>query len=90
MSAVSDGDILHAEREANPKTKRPTLSDGEMDSLVAAAWNAGAKCIRAGNNHVKVYPANGNRMITIPATPSDHRTFQNKRSALRRAGIQVD
>lgn len=87
---MNEGTALHAEREANPKAKRPSLTDGEMDQLVAAAWEAGANCVRAGNNHIKIYPANGGRMITIPSTPSDHRTFQNKRSALRRAGIPVE
>lgn len=60
-----------------------------MDSLVEAAWASGAWCERAGTNHVKVLPADGSRMVTIPSTPSDHRTFPNKRSALRRGGISV-
>lgn len=60
-----------------------------MDGLVQAAWDGGAWCERAGNKHVKVYPADGSRMITIPSTPSDHRTFANKRAQLRRAGINV-
>ncbi len=62
-----------------------------MDSLVVAAWEAGAWCERAGNKHIKVYPADPTkRMISIPSTPSDHKTYQNKRSALRRANIPVD
>lgn len=80
---------VHPERKGNPKAKRPTLPDREMDSLVKAAWAAGAKCIRAGNKHVKVYPVDGSRMIPIPATPSDHRTYKNKARALQRAGISV-
>jgi hypothetical protein len=81
---------LHGKREAAPEAKRPRLANGEMDFLVEAAWNAGAHCELGGNGHMKVYPQNGSRMITIPATPSDHRTFQNKRSALRRGGIPVE
>lgn len=80
---------MHPKRTKNPKAKRPKLTDKDMDSLAEAAWEAGAWCERAGNLHVKVYPADGSRMIPIPATPSGHRTFQNKRSALRRAGIPV-
>jgi hypothetical protein len=87
---MTGGQTLHAEREANPKAKRPKLTDADMDFLVEAAWKAGAHCVRAGNKHVKVFPVNGSRMISIPATPSDHRTFQNKRSALRRGGIPVE
>jgi hypothetical protein len=81
---------LHEKRKADPSARRPKLADGDMDSLVEAAWRAGAHCELGGNGHMKVYPLDGSRLVTIPATPSDHRTYQNKRSALRRAGIPVE
>jgi len=80
----------HPERIKNPDAKCPRLTDDQMDALVEAAWKSGANCARGGKNHVKVYPADGSRMIPIPATPSGHKTYQNKRTALRRAKITVD
>lgn len=79
----------HPERVKNPSAERPKLKNRDMDALVKAAWDADAWCVRGGNQHVKVYPVDGSRMIPIPSTPSDHRTVRNKKAALRRAGIPV-
>lgn len=81
---------LHPDRKADPDGKRPKLPNAEMDELVKMAWDAGACCKRAGNNHIKVFPVDGSRMIPIPSTPSDpRRTYKNKLRALQRAGIGV-
>jgi hypothetical protein len=81
---------MHPKRQADPKAKRPKVVDNDLDSLVEAAWEAGAHCVGGGKNHVKVYPADMSRMIPIPSTPSGNKTYRNKRQALRRAGIPVD
>lgn len=82
---------LHPKREADTGAKRPKVPDEMMDDLVQLAWDSGAHCVRGGNNHVKVYPVDGTRMIPIPSTPSDsQRTYRNKLRALQRAGIGVD
>ena len=81
---------MHRKRSENPDAACPGVSDRQMNELIHAAWKAGAWCERnPKTNYVKVYPEDGSRMIKIPSTPSDHRTYQNKRSALRRAGIDV-
>lgn len=86
--APSD-DELHPKRRANPDAKRPAAKDKECDALVAAAWEAGWWCERAGNEHVKCYPPNDKRMVPIPNTPSDWRTVRNKRAQLRRSGLAL-
>jgi hypothetical protein len=85
------GTKLHPKREANPKAKRPKVVDGKMNELIKMAWDAGAHCELAGNNHAKVWPLDGSRMISIPSTPSKPvSTYRNKLRALQRAGIGVD
>lgn len=82
--------VAKKNRKGDPGAKRPTLSNKDMDHLVKCAWNASAACIRGGNQHVKIYPADGSAMIPIPATPSGSRTYKNKCKALNRAGIPTD
>lgn len=82
---------LHPKREANPQAKRPKVVNGKMNELIKLAWDAGAHCMSGGNNHVKVWPTDGSRMISIPSTPSSPgSTYRNKLRALQRAGIGVD
>jgi hypothetical protein len=82
---------LHPKRKANPDAKRPKVVDGKMNELIKMAWDAGAHCERGGNNHVKVWPIDGSKMIPIPSTPSKPTsTYRNKLRALQRAGIGVD
>lgn len=78
---------MHPERLRNPGTERPRHQNQDMDSLVAAAWAAGWWCKRGGNQHMKCYPPDDGRMVPIPSTPSDRRTYRNKRSQLRRGGV---
>ena len=70
---------LHAEREANPDAKRPKVVNRDMQKLVKFAWDAGAHCVSGGKNHVKIFPADGSKMIPIPSTPSKpSSTYRNK------------
>jgi hypothetical protein len=79
---------LHQKRIDNPKAQRPKATRADVDLLLQAAWAQGAWIERGGNQHFKVYPSGkGRRMVPIPATPSDYRTVRNKRSQLRRNGI---
>lgn len=89
MATAEKAIRMHIRRTENPNAKRPKLKQKEMDYLVECAWGCGAWCERGGNKHVKVYPSNGSRMITIPGTPSGSRTYDNKRKALHRAEITV-
>lgn len=60
-----------------------------MDDLVKKCWNQGWWCVLGGKNHVKCYPPTNDRMVMIPSTPSSQRTLQNKRAALKRAGLRL-
>ena len=79
---------MHPKRVRNAQAKRPKATRDDVDLLLQAAWFQGAWIERGGNQHFKVYPpGKDSRMVPIPATPSDYRTVQNKRSQLRRNGI---
>src|SRR5690606_14299006 len=49
----------------------------------------GVQVSRAGSGHHTV-TLNGNRVATIPTSPSDIRALANCRAELRRAGISLD
>jgi hypothetical protein len=78
---------MHAKRLANPHARRPTLRNKAMNQLVKLAWDAGWWCERGGKQHIKCYPPNDSRMITIPSTPSGSRAYANRLAALRRGGL---
>lgn len=59
-----------------------------MDGLVQACWEQGWWCEK-GKKHIKCYPPNGSRMVTVPGTPSDFRSYANTRSQLQRAGLTI-
>lgn len=80
---------MHPDREADPTAQRPKLRNKDMDKLVAAAWEAGWKCVRSGKNYILCYPPDGGRMVTIPSTPSSSKTYANKRAPLRRGGVNL-
>ena len=81
---------LHPKREQNPNTKCPRATRDDVRLLVEAAWAQGAWIDGGGSDHFNVYPANGDRIVHIPLTPSDWRTIKNKRAQLRRVGIDPD
>lgn len=76
-------------RIEHPSAKRPKVTNREMDVLLATVWGQGWWCVRGGNNHVKCYPPDGTRIVTIPCTPSNRgRTAMNKKKALQRKGAR--
>lgn len=80
---------MHPKRRANPNAQRPKVKNRDLDGLIAAAWEAGWWAVPMGNNHVKCYSPTGGQVIPVPSTPSDHRTFRNKRAQFRRQGLDV-
>jgi hypothetical protein len=78
---------LHPKRQENPGTKCPRATRADIRLLLEAAWAQGAWIIRSGKDHFKIYTADQKAMVHIPMTPSDYRTIRNKRSQLKRAGI---
>jgi hypothetical protein len=78
---------LHPRRRADPGRERPKAKRRDVDMLLEAAWHQGCDIVQGGNNHFKVYTADGTNIISVPATPSGYRTVQNKRSQLKRFGI---
>lgn len=80
---------MHPKRLENPKARRPTVRDKDLDGLIAAAWEAGWWAERGGRNHVKCYAPEGGYIVPVPSTPSDVRTVRNKRAQFRRAGLEL-
>lgn len=80
---------MHEKRIQNPQAKRPKCKDRQLDAMVAAAWEAGWWCRKAGSGHVFCYGPDGGRMVDVANTPSDHRTIANTRSTFRRAGLSL-
>jgi hypothetical protein len=78
---------LHPKRTEKPNAKCPRATRDDIRLLLEAAWAQGAWIIRGGNNHFKIYAADGKAMVHMPMTPSDYRTVKNKRQQLKRAGI---
>lgn len=78
---------MHPKRISNPKAKRPKTKHAEIDRLIVLAWKQGWWCERAGNNHIKCYPPNDQRMVPLPSTPSGSKTPANKLAALKRSGL---
>jgi len=74
--------------EARAETKSETRDDVRL--LLEAAWAQGAWIERGGNDHFKIFPEEGDRIVHVPMTPSDWRTIKNKRAQLRRVGIDPD
>lgn len=81
---------MHGKRLENPDAQCPRATRADVRLLLEAAWAQGAWVVLGGNDHFKIFPDNGNRMVPIPQTPSDYRTLKNKRAQLRRAGIDPD
>ncbi len=45
--------------------------------------------VEQGGKHLKAYPADkAQPMVTVPLTPSDHRSIKNLRAQLKRAGAR--
>jgi hypothetical protein len=88
VSESETGTKLHPKREADSSLKCPKVVHKDMNKLIREAWDHGAHCVASGKNHVKVWPVDGSRMISIPSTPSSPaQTYRNKLRALQRAGL---
>lgn len=57
-----------------------------MKEIVHRLIKQGWRCERGRSGHWRVYPPDSGRPLTVPSTPSDHRTWLNVRAQLRRAG----
>lgn len=54
--------------------------DREVRKLIAAGWT-----FRRGGKHGRLLSPEGRMALTVPVTPSDHRSPLNFRSQIRRA-----
>jgi hypothetical protein len=59
----------------------------EVQDLLIKAENLGC-AIEHGAKHVQVKVPGGG-IVTMPKTPSDHRSIPNAKSQLRRAGLKL-
>lgn len=71
-----------------PTGKRPRAARKDVEALLSEAENAGAAISRAGSGHFKIKTREGKTM-TVPSTPSDHRSLDNARAQMRRIGINA-
>lgn len=44
--------------------------------------------IEEARKHIKCWAPDGETMVTIPSTPSDHRAIKNAKAQLRRSGAR--
>lgn len=89
QSADDEPANLHPKRLANHAAKCPKASRDDVKLLLRAAWDQGAWIEKSGGGHYKVYTADGEHLVVVPATPSDHHGLRNVRSVLRKAGIDL-
>jgi hypothetical protein len=61
---------MHPKREENPRPKRPKVK-GNLDDLIAAAWDAGWYCERTSRGHVMCYAPNGSDRVLVSGTTGD-------------------
>ena len=67
--------------------KRRRVGNPEVREMLRVAEANGCR-VKSGSGHFSVYAPNG-KIVTLPSTPSDHRSVLNCRSQMRRAGIPV-
>jgi hypothetical protein len=61
----------------------------EVDKMLSRAITMGWRVKRTGGNHIKAMSPDGNSVVVISGTPSDHRAIMNIRAAFRRAGLDL-
>ncbi|GIU87459.1 MAG: hypothetical protein KatS3mg009_1974 [Acidimicrobiia bacterium] len=65
------------------------MANKEVNEIIKKLIRQGWR-VERGAKHWKAYPPDkSKRMITIPTTPSDHRSLKNVISDLRRAGADL-
>jgi hypothetical protein len=83
------GESQHPERIANPTAKRPKVPSKAINILIDKAWEQGWWCKKSGSKHVMMYSPDGKGMVTLPGSPSDHRSIKNSRNLLRKNGLKL-
>jgi hypothetical protein len=81
--------LVHPKRKENPQARCPRVRSKDLSELIAAAWAAGWWCETKKKGHVMCYSPDGDKMVLVAGTPSDHHTVDNTRSTFRRAGLNV-
>lgn len=66
-----------------------TITNALVRQLARLAQDHGWTVRRSGSGHFKFIPPNGERAVTVPATPSDKRSLANSIAQLRRAGLPI-
>ncbi len=79
---------LHPRRLDESNATCPRHSDKDWRPLVQAAWDAGW-WVRRGRKYIYCYALNGDDIVKVPMTPSDHRTIKNVRAHFARAGLDL-
>lgn len=59
--------------------------DDEAKDLIRRALAAGGRARQTGSGHIMLSLPGGN--VTMPSSPSDHRSMKNARARIRRAGL---
>lgn len=80
---------LHPKRVEQPAAARPKIRARAIDILIEEAWEAGWWCETTERNHVRCLSPDGEHIVILPSTPSDHRGIKNARALLRRYGLKL-
>lgn len=64
------------------------VTNPDVRKLVDVARDSGCRVENTSGGHIRVYAPDGS-VVSLPSTPSDHRSVKNARSKMRRAGIPV-
>jgi hypothetical protein len=72
-----------------PTRTRLMATAREYIDLARLAEEQGWCIERARNNHLRWIPPDGGKAVVTCSTPSDHRSFLNDRSRLRKAGLEL-
>lgn len=64
------------------------MATKEIRKLIRALEAQGWRVEETGSGHYQAYSPNGEDIVTIPGTPSDHRSMRNTMSRLKRAGFK--
>lgn len=79
---------LHKKRREHRDERCPEHSDKDWRPIVRRAWDAGWWCVRR-RKYIYCYALNGDDIVKVPMSPSDHRTIRNVRAHFARAGLDV-
>jgi hypothetical protein len=81
---------MHPKRQKNPKARRPTVKDRQLDAMIKEAWKAGWWADKRPSGHVMCYhPTNLNEKVLVNNTAGDRHVVRNVRSLFRKAGLKL-